>query len=239
MTGRSPLPEAILEGQLEHGSVLVLAPHADDDVLSCGGTASLHAMQGDPVHVIVVFDGTKGDPEGHFAPDELRDTRRAEAHAGGALLGLESYEFWGYPEGHEPAAYELQMACDGLAKRLEELEPDIVYAPWIGEQHVDHHMLARVTRAAIEKAGFRGTAWGWEVWSALVPTRVVDVTKVYPMKVQALRQHRSQMRYGDIVHYGLGLNAHRSCYLPADGHFGEGFAPLGPVDPQDRATFLL
>ena len=237
MSDRSPLPEAL--DAPEHGRVLLLAPHADDDVIGAGGTASLHALQGDPVHVIVTYDGVMGDPEGKVDPKQLRDVRRREAQEGGALLGLESYEFWGYPEGHSPAPKEIRMAVDVLAGRISELAPDIVYAPWIGEYHLDHHILSRVTRAALEVCGFQGTAWGWEVWSPLVPTRIVDVTKVYPMKVQALKKHVSQIAYGDIVHYALGLNAHRSCYLPKGAHFGEAFAPLGPVSDEDREALSL
>jgi LmbE family N-acetylglucosaminyl deacetylase len=231
---RAPLPEALAAP--EHGRVLVLAPHPDDDVLGCGGTASLHALQKDPVHVLVVYDGAAGDPEGRYDPRELTEVRRAEARAGGACLGLESYEFWGYPEGHDPAAGELRRGAERLAARMAELQPDIVYAPWIGEHHLDHHVLARVVRAACELSGFEGDAWGYEVWSPLVATRIVDVTRVYPMKVQALKKHQSQIAYGDIVHYGLGLNAHRSVYLPAGAHFGEAFAPLGPLSDADRAA---
>ena len=67
----------------------------------------------------------------------------------------------------------------------------------------------------------------------------MDVTRIYPMKVQALKKHCSQIEYADIVHYGLGLNAHRSVYLPANSHYGEAFAPLGPVSEADRAALGL
>ena len=237
MNERAPLPEAVHDP--DPGRVLVIAPHADDDILGCGGTASLHALQKDPVHVLVVYDGVAGDPEGRFDPAELVEIRRAEARAGGACLGLEDYEFWGYPEGHVPAAAEIRIGAERLASRMAELEPDIVYAPWIGEYHLDHHVLARVVRAACALSDFRGTAWGYEVWTPLVATRIVDVTRVYPMKVQALKKHQSQLQYADIVHYGLGLNAHRSVYLPEGSHFGEGFCPLGEADEEDRAALGL
>jgi LmbE family N-acetylglucosaminyl deacetylase len=234
---RAPFPETVTSP--EHGRVLVVAPHPDDDLLGCGGTASLHALQGDPVHVVIAYDGLLGDPEGRYDRTELARMRREEAVAGGACVGLEHYEFWSYPEGHEPTADELRAGATRLAERMTELGTDTVYAPWIGEQHLDHHVLARVVRLACALSGFSGRAWGYEVWTPLSATLVVDVTRVYPMKVQGLLKHRTQLAYADIVHYGLGLNAHRSLYLPADGHFGEAFAPLGPASEADRAALGL
>ena len=47
------------------GSVLVLAPHADDESLGCGGAIVLHHRQGDRVKVVFATDGAAGDPLGH------------------------------------------------------------------------------------------------------------------------------------------------------------------------------
>ena len=233
MAGRAPLPET--PRALERGAVLVLAPHADDDVIGAGGTAALHARQGDAVRVLVVYDGVAGDPDRRHRPEELRELRRAEARAGGAHLGLSDYDFWGYPEGHEPPPAELREGVARLAEYVRALSPRTVYAPWIGEHHLDHHVLARVARAALELADFRGTAWGYEVWTPLVPTRIVDITPLYELKVRALQEHRSQLEYTDHVHKALGMQAQRSLYLPAGSRWGEAFAPLGAPDEADRA----
>lgn len=237
MNERAPLPDVATSPQ--RGRVLLLAPHPDDDVISCGGTACLHAEQGDPVRVVIVFDGAAGDPERRFDPAELVETRKREALAGGAHLGLRDYEFWGYPEGHEPGPRELCAGAERLAELVHAFRPDVVYAPWIGEYHLDHHVLARVARAGLALAGFAGRAWGWEVWTPLVPTLVVDVTRVWERKVAALREHASQFVYGDVAHVGLGLNQQRSTYLPHGSLWGEGFAPLGPPTPEDRALLGL
>ena len=72
----------------------------------------------------------------------------------------------------------------------------------------------------------RGRAWGYEVWTPLVPTRVVDITPVWEKKQAAIVQHASQLGYGDLVHRTLGLNAQRSLYLARRARYGEAFAPL-------------
>jgi LmbE family N-acetylglucosaminyl deacetylase len=186
------------------------------------------------VHVIVAYDGLEGDPERRFERAELRERRQREARAGGAHLGLRHYEFLQYPEGHLPAPHELLQAARRLAGRVRELAVDTLYCPWVGEHHVDHHVLARAARLALVLAGFRGAAWGYEVWTPLVPTVVVDVTAVHARKVAALEEHASQLAYLDILHKGLALGAQRAMYLSKEARYGEAFAPLGEPHGSDR-----
>jgi LmbE family N-acetylglucosaminyl deacetylase len=212
---RAPLPTAF--DAPPRGRVLALAPHADDEVIGCGGTLAMHRAQGDRVTVLIAFDGALGgDPE----------VRRREALAAGARLGVRDYRFWNHPEGHEPDTASFSAAADELAWLLRDEPPDIVYAPWIGEHHVDHHVLSRVARAALELAHFDGLALGYEVWTPLVAERVVDVTGMWPRKLAALAEHRSQLAHNDLVHKALGLAAHRSLYLKRGARYGEAFAPL-------------
>ncbi|MCZ6597172.1 MAG: PIG-L family deacetylase [Planctomycetota bacterium] len=232
---RAPLPESVDRPQ--SGRVLVIVPHSDDDVIGCGGTVCLHVEQGDPVRIVVVFDGEAGDPDRHHDPEDLKRVRQAEARAGGAHLGVEDYEFWGFSEGHEPGPGELVAAARRVSAAVDEVRPDIVYAPWIGEHHVDHHVVARAVRMGLALAGFGGAAWGFEVWTPLVAELIVDVTPVYEKKVAALKEHRSQLAYTDHVHKALGMNAQRSLYLSKDALYGEAFAPLGP--PSDAERELL
>lgn len=49
-------------------NVLVFAPHADDEILGCGGTIARHAAEGDKVYVCVI---TRGKPPVYKVSDEL------------------------------------------------------------------------------------------------------------------------------------------------------------------------
>ena len=75
-----------------------------------------------------------------------------------------------------PARHELAAAAQRCAEVVRTFRPDVVYAPWVGEYHLDHHVLARVVRLALAVADFQGSAWGFEVWTPLIPTRIVDIT---------------------------------------------------------------
>jgi LmbE family N-acetylglucosaminyl deacetylase len=65
------------------GSVLVLAPHPDDESLGCGGAIVLHCRQGDRVKIVFATDGGAGDPQGYFANYDYRELRRDEARKAG------------------------------------------------------------------------------------------------------------------------------------------------------------
>jgi LmbE family N-acetylglucosaminyl deacetylase len=168
--------------------VLVLAPHADDEVLGCGGTIMLHAAQGDPVHVVIAFDGLLG-----LSPEWPRDTRRKEAGRAALALGLRPYHFLDYVEGHVPTAAEFAAGVRQLATMIEALTPDIIYAPWPGESHVDHRTLARAVFRAWQMVKCKTEVWGFEVWTPLRADRVIEISGVWERKLAALREYDSQL----------------------------------------------
>ena len=227
MSGRSRPPEALAAPP--RGRALCLAPHPDDEVLGCGGTLALHRAQGDAVRVVVAFDGRLG-----LAGSRDPALRCAEARRGGALLDLCDYVFLGYPEGHEPSTAELEQGAAALRELVRGWAADIVNAPWIGEQHPDHRTLARAARLALE--GSPAQAWAYEVWTPLVPTRVVDVSAVWERKLASLREHSSQLEHSDLVARMRGLGALRSVHLPSGARYGEAFHPLlGPAGREEPA----
>ena len=188
----------------------------------------MHAEQEDPVRVVVAFDGTAG-----IVGDDVL-VRRNEARAGGRKLGVADYVFLGYPEQRELTADELAELIVRVAEELLEYRADVIYAPWIGEHELDHHVLARATRAAIAVAGFSGQSWGYEVWTPVVAARVVDVSSVWDRKLAAICEHASQLGLADLLHAATGLGAQRSIYLEPGARQGEAFVPLLDGFPADR-----
>lgn len=218
MIAPTPLPEVWTAPP--RGRVLVFAPHADDEVIGVGGTLALHRIQGDPARVVVMTAGTTGDPDGAFGMG-LPARRREEALAGGKELGVEDYRFWGHPDGFELSETDLESLADQAAAELRAFEPSIVYLPWEREVHLDHWNAWRIATRALRSLSGSVQAFGFEVWTPCVAEVVVDVTAVWDRKVEALRRHVSQLHYTDHLSKTLGLNAHRSLYLPKASRYGE------------------
>jgi len=216
------------------GPVLVLAPHADDEVVGCGGTLALHAAQGDSIRVVVIFDGAAANPDAADTNETERAEyvarRESESRASMRILtGGQAdsvLEFWRLPEGHAPASQEIQRGARALRDLLESYQPRTVYVPWPGDAHDDHQSVTRAAESALRGLSFELEAWGYEVWSALTPERVIDVSSVADRKRRALAAHLTQDGDGSLAHRALGLAAWRSSCLNSDGRYAEAFVSI-------------
>ena len=193
------------------GNVLVLAPHADDEALGCGGAIALHCRQGDPVRIVFATDGRAGDPLGHYANCDYREVRRAEARKAGEILGVRDLTFWDYQDGK---LAEVEDLADRLARLLAVERPDVIYRPSVREVHPDHWALAVAVDRALETYRDAVAPYAYEIWSTVQPTHVIDITAVWEQKQQAIEQYQSQVVYNDYLHKISGLNAYRAMYLP-------------------------
>lgn len=123
------------------GRILLLVPHMDDCVLSCGGMiARLPDKQN--FFVIYATDGS-GSPRPVLhsrstAPDDLVQAREQEAVSALAFLGIPAanIRFLKLPDGH------LSQYKQDLYSLLQEaaapLNPDLILAPFRYDRHPDH-----------------------------------------------------------------------------------------------------
>lgn len=203
---------------LPSGSVLVLAAHPDDEVIGCGGALALHHRKGDRIKVVFATDGAGARPRRRRRP-ELARLRRREARAAGKILGVDEFEFWGYPDGRLSRA-------DGVDERvkalLEREAPDVVYRPLAQDPNPDHDRLA----GAFEGAARGRRLWnlGYEVWSLARRPSLIDITEVWALKEAALRRYVSQVRLYDYPLLVRRLNSARGLLLSRDTRYAEGFA---------------
>ena len=223
--------------ELPGGHVLVIAPHADDEILGVGGTLARHIERGDSVEVLVLTDGARGTADG-ASSWELVERRREEAIAGMAQLGGAGQEFWGLPEGHAPGTDMMGALALRLAMRIATSRPDVIYAPWIGEQHGDHYQAARLARLGFTLSGCDALALGYEVWSPLEPRWVVDISAVWEKKLAAVKEHASQLDHTDLCELAQSNSARRAHLLSKSSAFtphrrAEAFCELGAPAASD------
>lgn len=208
------------------GRVLCFAPHPDDEAIGPGGTLARHARQGDPVRVVVATDGGSGDPDACFPRDGYGERRRAESRAGLLELGVRESSFWGYPDACVLTEADLLGIAERAAAELAAWRAEIVYLPWSGEHNSDHRAVHDGVMRALRRTGFRGRAFGYEVWSPLEPDLVVDIEDVVDAKRKALACYTTQLRYVDYAHVILGLNAYRSLHCGGGKGHAEAFCDL-------------
>jgi len=206
------------------GRVAVFAPHPDDEVAGPGGTIALHRAAGDPVRAVVVTDGRAGNVDKKLALADYVALRRRESREAAEAIGGIDLTFFDYPDSHVITEEALADATARATAWLREAPlPDVAYAPWPGESHTDHAAVGEIARRALLAVGFRGTLFGFEVWSPGPADVVIDVSPVAEKKRAALHCHRSQLVHTPIDDAILGLNAWRALFLPKGGRFAEGF----------------
>lgn len=162
------VPQVDLDTLIAPGArVMVVAPHPDDEVLTCGALLHLLAARGQAVLVVAVTDGEASHPGSPaWPPERLRQARQSETLAALACLGIAPHHVQrlGLPDGGVSAAEAL------LARRLGALvrPGDVVITTWRHDGHPDHEATARACAAAVAAAGARllqAPVWGWH-WSA-------------------------------------------------------------------------
>ncbi|HEY9107935.1 MAG TPA: PIG-L family deacetylase [Roseateles sp.] len=169
--------------------MLVLAPHPDDEAIGCGGTVLRHVATGDHVVLAIVTDGRRSG--GMRDPDGMAAIRLGEARGAAAVLQA-GLDWLGLPEGD----WSVEQLRDSLMARLEQLRPDVVYAPSRVDFHPEHHKVAHALALALEAVSHRPEVL--RVYQVQVPlTRqlvnvVSDLSSVLAPSEAALRKHRSQ-----------------------------------------------
>jgi len=188
-TAQLPQPSPLCRGP-----VLVLAPHVDDEAIGCGGTLLRHAGQGDAVHVAYVLeDATQ------------QAARQAEGQRASQMLGAAA--------SHLRCPRDRAAVGRALRPLIEQVEPAVIYAPWLLDNHESHLLVAHALADLLEQGVACGEVWGYEVWTPLIPNRIVDITAVLQRKAAVLQQYASQLARKDVASMGLGLSRYRAGLL--------------------------
>ncbi len=181
--------------------VLIIAPHADDEVLGCGGTIARYVDNGDDVHVLVT---TMGDPQ--MYPREVQEKLHQELGAAHDVLGVSSVQFLEFfaPKLDTIPGYKLAGAIDGVIRSL---QPNIIYLPHRGDLHSDHQAVYQATLVAsrpINSCSVR-EIFCYETlseteWAApfgdqtFIPTVFVNITDYLERKLKAMSCYQSQLK---------------------------------------------
>ena len=184
---------------------LIVSPHADDEVLGCGGL--MHSLRGTDAEVHVLI-ATVGDSFlWHHGGVVLGSTRKAETRAACEFLGVSEDRVRFLYDGHDGrldllGQRELVTAVDHL---LRELRPSAVFLPY-PSFHQDHQALFRACFASLrpnaeETVGlvamyeYPNIVWQYESlpggdWDLPLDEAAVEAN------VEAMRRHASQIRDG-------------------------------------------
>lgn len=182
--------------------VLVVAAHADDEALGCGGTIARHVAEGDEVHLVLMADGVSSRP----GRSELELNRRIDASGvAQAELGIATVERADFPD-NKMDGVPLLAVVQRLETVLEKIKPSVIYTHHHGDLNIDH----RLTHAAVMTAcrplpetsvreilGFEAlssTEWVASRELSFAPNYFVDISRFLAIKLRALGAYSDEMR---------------------------------------------
>lgn len=132
------------------GTILIVVPHMDDEMLACGGLMALLPNK-ECIHLMYATDGMKSPapvmPWRDAITPDLGETRIREAQAALQFLGipLGNAHFLRLPEAQLPRHKgELRRSLLELMARI---QPDYVFIPFRYDRHLDHLAINHVVTA--------------------------------------------------------------------------------------------
>lgn len=175
----------------EQRHAIVLAAHADDETLGCGGTIAKLTRQGWRVDIVIVSDGVV------TARGSQQDNRE-DARAACKLLGVEPPRFLGFPDQRldEVSMMELSQTLVPLTDG-----PDLVMTHATADLNLDHRLIAeaariawRPTERAVSILEFEIPASAYWNGQTFAANYYVDISDTLDVKLAALSAYTTEAR---------------------------------------------
>lgn len=199
--------------------ILVLAPHADDEVLGMGGTVARLISQGHEV-VMAVLTGHGNDIHPLW-PREHWDVVRQESRFAAKILGVTRIVFEELPAAclDTTPAWKINRV---VRKILKETQPDEIYIPFPHDLHKDHAAISYAASVAsrpyLPEAGGVRRILAYETLSethlappylapAFQPNVFIDITDTLEIKIRAMQAYASQIQPDHLPRSAAALRA--------------------------------
>ncbi|AZI32408.1 PIG-L deacetylase family protein [Kaistella carnis] len=189
------------------GTTLIVAPHADDESLACGGVISLLRKYNQTVYILLLSDGTLSHPNSvEYPAEKLRNLRENELLTAARALDVpvENIIFCRYKDRQVPGLQNphFDQALSNMNKIIEIIGPQSIFVPWRKDPHPDHIAAYEL----IDNAATNGAKiYEYAVWlnaiasaadfpslNEIIPFKL-DISSVLTKKQNAISAHQSQI----------------------------------------------
>ena len=190
-------------------SMLVLAPHQDDETIGCGGALALQVRSGKKACVVMLTDGAEGCEELGMTRPEMASLRDEESRRAAAVIAMEPPVFLGYSD--LTASHE--VASEAVSQIIADRKVDAVFVPFMLDGHADHRKANYILAAALKNIDRPIRVFGYEVWGLCIPNVILVIDDVMEDKLAMLRCFEFANKAIDYVQCTQGLNMYHSRML--------------------------
>lgn len=207
---QSPKPVPLEIDKLN--SVLVLAPHQDDEVIGAGGLLCQLRDKGCEISVVFLTDGVMTDEENSLSDEFWIEERRKESILACRTLRANRFEL-----GISNRSCEVSLSkLSELGKLITSVRPDAVLLPWFLDAPAKHrfanHLLFLVESL---RSLPEFTVLAYQVRGHIFSNAFVDITPQLEDKLNLIRIYASQVKFHRYDHQSAGISAWNSRFLPA------------------------
>ena len=194
-------------------NILVILAHPDDPEFFCGGTLARWARAGHRIDYVLLTCGEKGRNayNQQIPGEELCALRQQEEQAAAAVIGAQAVRFLDNEDGTLVPDLKLRLEVVRIIRKMKPdilvtCDPQNLFASY-GLNHPDHRAAGQIVLDAVFPAAGNDLFFPFllqeglephmprEVWVSLTeqPNVVLDVTDTWQIKLQALKEHKSQI----------------------------------------------
>lgn len=217
--------------------VAAVGAHPDDLEILCGGTLAKYVELG---HSVVMCHVSRGEKGGfHATAQEIARERDDEAQQSAQALGAKAVCL-GFSDGE---IYDDRTAREAIVDFFRLSRPDVIITNFPHDYMVDHNVVSKL----VFDCSFLATVPLYKTSTphhdrvtpiyymdtllgiGFQPVEYVDVTDAFDRKIEALKQHRSQLRWLrehdriDLIDAVETVNRFRG--YQAGVRYAEGFVP--------------
>lgn len=192
------------------GPYLIFSPHPDDEVFAMGGTLTLAAKQGIPIHIVYMTKGELGGNPNIRMAEAINVCEKLQA----------TFEFLNFPDRNLQTTHQSILEMSALIKSN---QPDNIFFPSSFEYHPDHRATHCLVWRGMQEAGYIGNAFTYEVSRQAEASHLIDISTVEEEKKSLMALYPSQLtenNYQDIV---FAINKARTYTLPSQVSSAEAF----------------
>ena len=177
-------------------TILAICAHNDDQIIGAGGTLAKYAREGKKVKTIILSFGESSHP--HFKRKVIVTQRVKESLKSDKILGGAGIAYFGLKEGKFEEEFRKRRIAEKLAWIISQEKPVKIFTHSADDPHPDHKATNKIVMDLAQKQKLTCDIYSFDVWNIAklfgqnLPKLVVDVTSTFPLKIKALKIHKSQ-----------------------------------------------
>lgn len=183
--------------------ILILSPHADDEILGCGGFIAKYSKKNYDISVLILTNANNGAPE-IYSSNVIKKVRN-EAKTANNFIGTKKLYFENLPA-LNLTNYPIYKISNIITKYIDKIKPEIVLIPSSNDIHDDHKIIFRAAKVSMRfnKKSSLKTILSYEVLSetewnedekAFNPNYFVSLSRSeLNKKIKAFLKYKSQVK---------------------------------------------